>query len=78
MHDSLKRVLTFNEDIWIYDEPNQCAILRKTFDTGRVLYAAMAYDGFGWLCIDVEQTDEHGAQFMYECLKKAINAARSV
>lgn len=78
MHEHLKKMLNINEDIWIYDELNRCAILRKVFESGRVLYAAMAFDGFNWLCIDVEQTDEHGAQFMYECLKKAVNAARSV
>ena len=74
MHEQLRIMLTDREIIWIYDEPNRCAILRKSFKSGIVLYCAMVYDGFDWLCIDVQATDEHGAQCMYDCLKKAINA----
>lgn len=78
MHEQLKGMLTVSEEIWIYDEPNGVAVLQKTFESGRVLYAAMAYDGFEWLCIDIQETDEHGAQIMYNSMVKAVNAARSV
>ena len=74
MHELLKNMLTDMEDIWIYDEPNRCSILRKIFKSGRVLYSAMVFDGFDWHCIDIQETDVHGAQIMYECLKNAVNA----
>lgn len=78
MHEQLKEILTVSEVIWIYDEPHGISVLQKTLESGRVLYGVMVYDSCQWHCIDIQETDEHGAQIMYNCMVKAVNAARSV
>lgn len=72
MHKQLTDMLFSTEVIWIYDELNRCAIIQQTFKHGLVLYCAMVHDGFQWRCIDIQETDIHGAQTMYECLLKAL------
>lgn len=74
MHKLLTQMLLDTEVIWIYDETHRCAIVQQTFKNGRVLYCSMVFTGFEWICIDIQQTDIHGAQIMYECLVKAVSA----
>lgn len=73
MHKQLKDMLLDTEVIWIYDELHKVAVLQQTFKNGRVLYCAMVYLKSKWVCIDIQQTDIHGAQIMYECLIKAVD-----
>lgn len=78
MHESLKSMLLDTEVIWIYDEPHKIAVIQQIFKNGRILFCAMVYLKCKWVCIDIQQTNIHGAQKMYECLLKAVNADNSV
>ena len=73
MHFKLKSMLLDSEVIWIYDEIHKVAVIQQTFKDGRTLFCAMVYfpSRDKWVCIDIQQTDIHGAQKMYECLVKA-------
>lgn len=72
MHEQLKAMLLDTEVVWIYDEPYRCAIIQQTFKNGRTLYCLMFYTGANWIVIDIEETDIHGAQLMYECFIHAM------
>lgn len=80
MHVQLKAMLLDTEVIWIYDEPHQCSIIQQTYKNGRTFYCLMFYckSISEWLPIHIEETDIHGAQFMYEtflrCFKKHHSA----
>lgn len=67
-HEILKRSLCKNEEIWIYDEPHRIAV---TVDTvhGKKYYTVLIYlpSRNIWSIVDVQNTDEHGAQIMYDC-----------
>ena len=67
MHNELKSMLIDSQVIWIYDELHRCAIIQLTFKSGRTFYCLMFYTGSEWNCIDINETDIHGAQLMYEC-----------
>lgn len=73
MHELLKSMLLDTEVIWIYDEPNKIAVVQQVFKNGRTLFCAMVYftSISEWVCIDIQQTDIHGAQRMYDCMVKA-------
>ena len=72
MHNELKSMLIDSQVIWIYDELHRCAIIQQTFKNGITLYCLMLYSGSEWVIIDIEETDIHGAQFMYECFVSAM------
>lgn len=76
-HDILKKSLCTNEEIWIYDEIHGVAVTVEDFN-GNKMYAVSVYfpSSTVWRIIDIEATDEHGAQIMYDCAVKAVNDAK--
>lgn len=73
MHFKLKSMLVDSEVIWIYDEIHRVAVIQQTFKDGRTFFCAMVYFASisEWVCIDIHETDIHGAQKIYDCLVKA-------
>lgn len=77
-HEILKRSLCNNEEIFIYDEPHRIAV---TVDTvhGKKYYTLLLYlpSRHIWTIIDIQNTDEHRAQIMYDCAVYAVNRSHA-
>lgn len=79
-HQILKNSLCKNEDIWIYDEPNGLAVTVENYTNGKKVYTIQFYlpSRGVWNIIDIECTDEHGAQIMYDCARYAVNRCKTL
>lgn len=78
-HDILKMSLCSNEEIWIYDEINGVAVTVENFNIKK-MYAVLVYlpSRAIWHIIDIEETDEHGAQIMYNCAVLAVKRCKAI
>lgn len=76
-HDILKNSLSQNEDIFIYDELHGVAVTVENIH-GKKLYYLLFYfpSSVTWNIIDIQATDEHGAQIMYNCAVSAVNRCK--
>lgn len=78
-HEVLKNSLATNEEIWIYDEPNRLAVTVENYTNGKKVYSLMLFlpSRGVWNIIDIECTDEHGAQIMYDCARYTVQRCKT-
>lgn len=79
-HEVLKNSLAPNEEIWIYDEPNRLAVTVENYINGKKIFCLMFYlpSRGVWNIANIECTDEHGAQNMYDCALYVVKRCQAV
>lgn len=80
MHQKLMSNLTYNEDVFIYDEINYIAVTVINGDSLCPLYVGRVFllSVSAWVVIDIQNTDKQGGQSMYNCLLKASNRLKII